>query len=116
MMGQSPYVANAGIYYEHKETRLRMSALWNVFGKRLFAVGNTLFPDIYEMPRSSFDITVSKGLGKHFDLKAVVQDILNQRMRLVQDSDNNGNINSNGDDFLTFRRGQYVSMGLTYKF
>ncbi|MBL0045766.1 MAG: TonB-dependent receptor [Flavobacteriales bacterium] len=116
MMGQSPYVANAGIYYEHKETRLRMSALWNVFGKRLFAVGNTLFPDIYEMPRSSFDITVSKGLGKHFDLKAGVQDILNQRMRLVQDSDNNGNINSNDDDFLTFRRGQYVSMGLTYKF
>lgn len=116
MMGQSPYVANAGVYFEQKENALRASILWNVFGKRLFAVGNALFPDIYEMPRNSLDFTVSKGLGKHFEVKAGVQDILNQRMRLVQDSDNDGVVGTNDDEFLSFRRGQYVSAGLSYKF
>jgi len=116
MMGQSPYAGNAGIYYEKKESALRASLLWNVFGKRLFAVGNSLFPNIYEMPRNTLDLTVSKGLGKHFEIKAGIQDILNQRTWLMQDSDNNGAINEKDEEFLSFRRGQYISAGFSYRF
>ena len=116
MMGQSPYVANAGIYFDDKASSLRLSALWNVFGKRLFAVGSDQFPDIYEMPRNSFDVTASKGLGKHFEVKLGIQDILNQRMLLKQDSNDNGTIDLKDDEVLSFRRGQYVSAGLSYKF
>ncbi|HEY0977143.1 MAG TPA: outer membrane beta-barrel protein [Flavobacteriales bacterium] len=116
MMGQSPYVANAGVYYDDAKTGLRGSVLWNVFGRRLYAVGNSLFPDIYEMPRNSVDITVSKTLGKHFDVKLSVQDLLNQRMSLKQDSDGNGTIDGVDEDVLTFRRGQYFSAGVGYRF
>ena len=116
MMGQSPYVANAGIYFDDKASSLRLSALWNVFGKRLFAVGSDQFPDIYEMPRNSFDVTASKGLGKHFEVKLGIQDILNQRMLLKQDSNDNGTIDLKDDEVLSYRRGQYVSAGLSYKF
>lgn len=116
MMGQSPYVANAGIYYEQKEKGIRASALWNVFGKRLYAVGNALFPDIYEMSRNSLDVTVSKTLGKHFEVKGGLQDILNPRVLLMQDSDKDGSIGANDDEFMSFRRGQYVSVGLSYRF
>jgi hypothetical protein len=116
LMGQSPYVANAGIYYEEKEQNLRASVLWNVFGKRLYAVGNALFPDIYEMPRNSLDVTVSKGLGKHFEVKAGVQDILNQRTLLMQDSNNDGTVGEHDDEFMSFRRGQYVSLGIAFRF
>ncbi len=116
MMGQSPYVANAGLYYEVSEKRLRASLLWNVFGKRLYAVGSELFPDIYEMPRHSLDLTCSKGLGEHFDVKVGVQDILNQRTLLVQDSDANGEITPVDEQMLSFRRGTYFSAGVSYRF
>lgn len=116
LMGQSPYVANAGLYYELDARKLRASVLWNVFGKRLYAVGSDLFPDIYEMPRHSLDATVMKGLGEHFEVKLGVQDILNQRMLLVQDSDADGEITPVDERMLAFRRGTYFTAGLSYRF
>ncbi|MBL8003282.1 MAG: TonB-dependent receptor [Flavobacteriales bacterium] len=116
LMGQSPYVANAGLYYEVAEEKLRVSALWNVFGKRLYAVGSDLFPNIYEMPRHSLDITATKGLGEHFEVKLGVQDLLNQRTLLVQDSDANGEITPVDEQMLSFRRGSYFTAGLSYRF
>ncbi|MBL7952566.1 MAG: TonB-dependent receptor [Flavobacteriales bacterium] len=116
MMGQSPYVANAGIYFDDTEKGVRASVLWNVFGRRLFAVGSALFPDIYEMPRNSLDITASKKLGKHFEVKVGAQDILNQRVHLKQDSNGNGSIDGSDEDVLSFRRGQYFSAGASYIF
>ncbi len=116
MMGQSPYVANAGLYYDDKNTDLRVSLLWNVFGERLYAVGSDLFPDIYEMPRNSLDLTFAKGIGKHFELKVGVQDILNQRVLLKQDSNGDGQVTDTDDTVLSFRRGQYFSAGFTYRF
>lgn len=116
MMGQSPYVANAGLYYEVSEKKLRVSALWNVFGMRLYAVGSDLFPDIYEMPRNSLDVTAMKGLGEHFEVKLGFQDILNQQMLLVQDSDGNGKITEVDEEMQSYRRGTYVTAGLSYRF
>ena len=116
MVGQSPYVANAGIYFENKDTRTQINALWNVFGRRLYAAGSITTPDIYEMPRNSFDITASQGLGKHFDIKLGVQDILNQRVLLKQDSNNNGKVENKDEEMLSFRRGQYFSAGVSYRF
>lgn len=116
MMGQSPYVANAGLYYEITERKLRVNALWNVFGRRLYAVGSALYPDIYEMPRNTVDITCSKGLGQHFEVKLGVQDLLNQRTLLVQDSDADGTIGPKDEEMLSFRRGAYFTAGLSYRF
>ena len=116
MMGQSPYVANAGIYFDDTEKGVRASVLWNVFGRRLYAVGSALFPDIYEMPRNSLDVTASKRLGKHFEVKMSAQDLLNQRMYLKQDSDGNGTIDGVDSDVLSYRRGQYFSAGVQYTF
>lgn len=116
MMGQSPYVANAGIYFDDNDKGFRASVLWNVFGRRLFAVGSALFPDIYEMPRNSLDVTASKKLGRHFEVKVGAQDILNQRVYLKQDGNSDGKINGSDEDVLSFRRGQYFSAGASYIF
>ena len=90
MMGQSPYVVNAGLYFVDRDHELQYSVLYNVSGPRLFAVGSIGIPNMYEMPRNVIDLTLSKGLGKHIDVKLSVQDMLNQRTRLVQDSNANG--------------------------
>ena len=112
LMGQSPYIVNAGLYYQDTEHKLQYSILYNVIGPRLFAVGTYGTPDIYEMPRNVVDITLTQGIGKRFDVKLSAQDIFNQRTRLVQDSNGNGKVDSVDEDVLSFKRGTYFSIGL----
>lgn len=116
MMGQSPYVVNAGLYYSDPEKKLQYNILYNVFGKRLFAVGSFGTPDIYEMPRGMLDVTVSKGLGKHFEVKAGAQNLLDQRTLLKQDSNEDGSITAKDEEIMSFRRGMYFSGGVSYTF
>lgn len=116
LMGQSPYVVNAGVYYTDSDRKLQCNVLYNVIGPRLFAVGTFGTPDIYEVPRNVIDLTATKGLGKRFELKVSVQDLLNQRVRLVQDSNENGRLEAADEEVMSFRRGQYVSAGIAYRF
>lgn len=116
LMGQSPYIVNAGLYYQDRERQLQGSILYNVIGPRLFAVGTYGTPDIHEMPRNAIDVAVTKGLGKRLDLKLAAQDILNQRVLLVQDSDGNGRIGRKDEQIMSFRRGAYFTVGLSARF
>jgi len=116
LMGQSPYIVNGGLYYQDRERRLQGSILYNVIGPRLFAVGTYGTPDIQEMPRNVIDVAVTKGLGKRVDLRLAAQDILNQRVLLVQDSDGDGKIGRNDEQIMSFRRGAYFTVGLSARF
>lgn len=94
MAGQSPYVVNAGIYYEDAEkSKLMVSLIYNVIGKRIHIVGLPKehawenIPDIYEMPRHLLDLTISKKIGKHIEIKGGIKDILNQYVQYQQSID-----------------------------
>jgi len=88
--GQSPYIVNAGLFYQNNENGLMMSLLYNIVGKRIVAVGRPSpnqwedIPDIYEMPRYGIDFTFSKAIGKNVEIKGGIKDILNQRVRFQQ--------------------------------
>mgnify|MGYP000970548982 CR=1 FL=1 len=116
MMGQSPYVLNAGLYYTDTDHKLQFNVLYNVCGPRLFAVGSIGIPNIYEMPRNVVDVTASKGLGKRIEVKLSVQDLLNQRVRLMQDSNADGRLEDTDEEVMSFRRGPYFSAGISLKF
>ncbi|WP_082893746.1 TonB-dependent receptor domain-containing protein [Rufibacter ruber] len=116
MMGQSPYVVNAGLYYQDSDRQLQVNLLYNVVGQRVWAVGSYANPTIYEMPRNILDLSVTKGLGKHFELKAGIQDILNQKVRLIQDSNEDSKITGIDETVQDFKRGSYSTLGITYKF
>ncbi|MEZ4789593.1 MAG: carboxypeptidase-like regulatory domain-containing protein [Flavobacteriales bacterium] len=116
LMGQSPYIVNAGLYFQDTERKLQYNILYNVIGPRLFAVGTYGTPDVYEMPRNVVDIALTKGIGKRLELKVAAQDILNQRVRLVQDSNGSGAIDGQDQDILTYRRGAYFTVGFGLRF
>jgi len=116
MMGQSPYILNTGLYYQNDEQKFQMNLLYNIVGKRIFIVGNFANPTIYEMPRNQIDVTFTKGFGERFEIKAGVQDLLNQKYRLTQDSNADNKITSIDESILSFKRGTYTTAGLTYKF
>jgi TonB-dependent receptor len=116
MMGQSPYIVNAGLYYQEEESGLQVSMLYNVIGKRIFLVGNYRNPTVYEMPRNVIDLTITKSIGNRLEIKGGIQDILNQKSRLVQDTNLDGKITSVDENIANNRRGSYSSVGMSYKF
>lgn len=124
LMGQSPYVINAGIYYNNDESGLQVAVLYNVVGKRLFAVGNynatsgiTSDLDIYEMPRNVLDLSITKRFfSDKMNAKFTISDILNQRYTLIQDGNNDGEFNRNKDQVIQDNRyGSLYTLGFTYK-
>lgn len=116
MMGQSPYVVNTGIFYNQPEHKLQCNLQYNIIGKRLFAVGTQGTPDVYELPRNVLDFTITKGIGKYLEVKAGVQDLLNQYVVLRQDSNEDNKINGNDELIFRYKRGTYYTFGFTVKY
>lgn len=114
LQGQSPYIVNAAIYYEAPKD-FSLSVVYNVFGARIYSVGDVLFPTIYELPRNSIDISVKKNLSNTIAIKAGITDLLNARYRFYQDSNRNGTPEKNTDHAIfTFRRGPLFSFSLSF--
>lgn len=117
MQNQSPYLVNAGIYYTDDKLGLQVNALYNVFGKRIFAVGSIENPTIYEMPRHVVDLNITKTIGRKLEIRANIQDLLNQAFRLEQDFNRDAIIDQQDQQPLrTFRRGTYFSLGVAFNF
>ncbi|HBC80164.1 MAG TPA: TonB-dependent receptor [Bacteroidales bacterium] len=132
--GQSPYIVNAGLYYQGENNGMMISLLYNVIGKRIVAVGRPSpnawedIPDIYEMPRNVFDLTVSKTIGKRFEIKGGIRDLLNEKAEYMQAINAKVDMTSysKGEEqgIREFNRkqytriyypGRYFSLGLTVK-
>lgn len=117
LQGQSPYVVNAAVFYQDDDRRWQVSAQYNVIGQRiLFATSNAQNFSIFDLPRHVIDLAVTKGLGPHLDLRLGVQDLLNQFSRQYYDSDRSGSVTgADAGVFARYRRGQYSTIGLTFK-
>lgn len=116
LQGQSPYVINAGVLYNNSENGLQFNVMYNVIGKRIFAVGDKLGNATqYEMPRNMLDVTVSKQVSEKIEIKFGVQDILNQKYRIVQDSNSDNKIGSVDESVQEFRPGQLATLGVAIK-
>jgi outer membrane receptor for ferrienterochelin and colicin len=117
LQGQSPYVVNAGVFYQDDDRRWQVSAQYNVIGPRIqFVSDNGQNFSVFDLPRHVVDLALTKGLGPHLDLRVGIQDLLNQYTRQYYDFDRNGRING-GDSgvFGQYRKGQYTTVGLTFK-
>lgn len=114
LQGQSPYIVNLGMYYEQQNLGLLGSVVYNIFGDRIFSVGDVLFPTIYERSRHSLDVTLTKRVGERMSYKLGVQNVLDAAFRFYQDSDRNEKITDRDDPIFTFRRGRLVSLSFTY--
>lgn len=88
MQGQSPYLINAGLFYQNEKIQTNVGLLYNIIGKRIVGIGqkdggeetsiDNDVPDLYEMPRNVLDFTISKKFGKRIEVSAAIKDILAQ--------------------------------------
>lgn len=120
LQGQSPYVVNAGVYYQNDEKGISANIMYNIMGKRILVAaqlnqGVVLIPDIYEMPRNVIDFSFSKKVGKQLEIKFGIKDILAQDHQTQQsyDNENGGTINLSNKLYNT---GRTISLGAGWKF
>jgi TonB-dependent receptor len=106
LQGQSPYVANAGLYYTSSSLRTTASVLYNVFGERLAAVGKSGVPDTYEQPRHTLDATASYTL-RGAKLKLSVENLLDDETLFTQE------IMGNSFTSHRYKTGRNVSLSLS---
>lgn len=86
MQGQSPYLVNVGLFYSNARKTISAGALYNRIGKRIIGIGRVIsssnesmansVPDMYELPRDCFDLTLGVKLFGNIELKAAAKDIL----------------------------------------
>ncbi|WP_405211075.1 carboxypeptidase-like regulatory domain-containing protein [Dokdonia sp. Asnod2-E02] len=64
LQGQSPYLLNAGIAFESKETGWKSGLFYNVQGKTLQIVASEEVPDVYTLPFNDLKFNLSKSFGE----------------------------------------------------
>jgi len=82
--GQSPYLANLNLSWEHPTWGTQLDAFFHTFGKRIAEVGAKPLPDVYEMPVPELDVAFRQPLGERLALKGAVKNILNPEHRFEQ--------------------------------
>lgn len=118
IQGQSPYVINAGLYYQNLKNGYQGSLLYNVFGSRMYAVGTQNIGEgsIGELPFQSLDLSISKQFKKHYIISFGIQNILNAKVRFYQDINNDNKFDTKEDkDQISYRPGSYYTLGVRIK-
>lgn len=117
LQGQSPYIINIGLYYMDEESGFSVNTAYNVFGPRIFSVGDKIFPSWWEMPRHSVDFQIAKTWNKRFETKFNIQNLLNAAYRLYQDNNNDNQIKTEYEALIQrYQVGTQFSVGLNWKF
>lgn len=105
LQGQSPYMVNLGLVYEHPTIGTTFNLLFNRFGARIVEVATAYEEDIIEQPRSVVDITLTQPLFQLYELRFAIKDILAQEQVFLQ-----GDRKARGN-----QRGTTYSLGVSLK-
>jgi hypothetical protein len=84
MVGQAPYVVNAGLSYSSAGGGFSATALYNVVGRRISEAAVRGQPDAVEQPRHVVDLAVRAGLSSTLSLKLDLKNLLDAPYRISQ--------------------------------
>jgi len=125
LQGQSPYMFNAGLYFQNDKAGLQGSLLYNVFGPRIYLLGSVTQQagSIWDLPYNMVDFVVSKRLYKFIDISLGVQNLLNVTIKQAQDVNYDAKIDTKFSDtqnldrmFTSYKPGRYFTFGVKLKF
>lgn len=111
LQGQSPYLVNVGLNYDHFDRGIAASLLYNVFGERLDEVGFGGVPNAFEQPRHQVDFTYTQtfGVRKNLKFKFSAKNLLDEPFEVTQDFKGTSFVRSFYD------LGSSYSVSLSYK-
>jgi len=107
--GQSPYVVNVALLYDHPTRNLGATLALNWLGDRLRFLGQDGAPDIYDRARKQLDLNVQKKLGP-LGISLSAQNLLNADYVLSSTYRDREYL------YSRFKSGVAFSLGLSYDF
>jgi TonB-dependent receptor len=118
LIGQSPYVINAGLQHSILKNKLAFNLLYNRVGRRIYRVGGVVYPNVWEQPRDVVDFQTSFRVIKgKAEIKLNISDILNQRSIFYFDRNEDKKYTSVSDDaIVNTRLGTNASLSFNYSF
>jgi TonB-dependent receptor len=118
LVGQSPYVINAGLQHSELNNKLSINILYNRLGKRIFYAGGQRFSSIYEQSRNVIDAQIGyKVLKNKGEIKLSGSDLFNEKYNFVFELDGKPYTPSGtGNTFRAYRPGSTYSLSFNYTF
>ncbi len=120
LQGQSPYIVNGGITYVDNDNGYSISGIVNRVGQRIYIVGNSVNPDIWENGRTVIDLNATKSFFKNkFEIRFNIRDLLakTQLQYFYQNKNTDVRLNKKTDDIMWATRfGTTYALQLTLKF
>ncbi len=84
MVGQAPYVINAGITYASDAGRATATLLFNRVGPRISAAGGTPLPDVIEQPRNVLDLSVRLDITGALTVRSDLKNLIDSPYSVIQ--------------------------------
>lgn len=105
MMGQAPWVVNAGGTYTGRENGMSATLLYSAVGPRIYSAGTIPFPDVYEATRHLVDFSLRVPLGDRWTWRADARNLLDAPFQLTQ-----GPVTRE-----SFRMGRQLAIGMQWR-
>ena len=112
--GASPFLLNVDLSYNFRkyDKNFTASLVFNYFSDRVHTIGTKGFRDIVEEGVPTLDFVASYGFNKHFSINFKAANLLNSAYRLSRESSA-----SDAKTVLNeFKKGQNISLGISYQF
>jgi TonB-dependent receptor len=105
MVGQAPYVVNAGLTYQATGNGTSATLLFNRVGPRIDAAGDTPLPDVVEQARNGLDLSVRLPVAGAFSARFDAKNLFDAPYKVMQ-----GTVTRE-----EFRVGRTVQAGLIWR-
>ncbi len=116
MQGQSPYVFNTSLQYDLERLGLFVTMLYNQIGDRIFYVGGSDQPPVWEAARPLIDWQLAKKvIGGRGEIKLNASDILNRKANFYLDLNHNKKYDQKSDAVIIDRKyGSAYNLSFSY--
>ena len=104
LQGQCPYIVNVSIGFEDPNWGISSAIAYNIFGRRLFEVGNHGVPDVYEQPRGQLDASFSRTVANYFRFSVSAKNLLDPYVHYKIGE----------ATYLEYKLGRSFSFGISY--
>ncbi len=105
MMGQAPWVVNAGGAYTGSSSGVSATLLYSAVGPRIYSAGTIPFPDVYEATRHLVDVSVRVPMGSRWTWRVDARNLMDAPFQLTQ-----GPVTRE-----SFRLGRQIAVGMQWR-
>ena len=105
MVGQAPYVVNAGLTWAPDDGTASATVLYNLVGRKIHSAAEAPLPEVFEEARQSLDLSLRFGLSGALSARLDAKNLLDAPFELTQ-----------GDVIREYHRsGRVFSLGMSWK-